>query len=90
MSGFFQDHKKKLIVIGLVMATVFHFTFNIIISTFAGEPGASDPRGLIYSTILLLFMAFLVSILFDKIKERHRGAHAALASYKNKPINLLK
>ena len=90
MSWFFQDHKKKLIVIGLVMATVFHFTFNIIISTFAGEPGASDPRGLIYSTTLLLFMAFLISILFDKIKERHRGAHAALTSYKNKPINLLK
>ncbi|MBI2068756.1 MAG: PrsW family intramembrane metalloprotease [Candidatus Yanofskybacteria bacterium] len=90
MSWFFQDHKKKLIVIGLVMATVFHFTFNIIIATFAGEPGASDPRGLIYSTTLLLFMAFLVSVLFDKIKERHRGAHVALASYKNKPINLLR
>lgn len=89
MSWFFQDHKKKLIVIGLVMATVFHFTFNIIIATFAGEPGASDPRGLIYSTMLLLFMAFLVSVLFDKIKERHRGARVALASYKNKQINLI-
>ena len=89
MSWFFQDHKKKLIVIGLALATVFHFTFNLIISTFAGEPGTSDPRGLIYSTTLLLFMAFLVSILFDKIRERHRGIHLGLASHKNKPINFI-
>lgn len=89
MSWFFQKHKKKLIVIGLVLATIFHFTFNIIISTFAGEPGSSDPRGLIFSTTLLLFMAFLVLILFDKIKERHAGAKAVLASYKNKQINFL-
>lgn len=90
MAWFFQDHKKKIIATGLIMATVFHFTFNIIIASFAGEPGASDPRGLIYSTMLLLFMAFLVSLLFDKLKERDLGAQTALASYKNKPINLIK
>jgi RsiW-degrading membrane proteinase PrsW (M82 family) len=73
MSWFFQHHTKKLIIIGLILATIFHFTFNMIISTFAGEPGSSDPRGLIYSTMLLMFMAFLVSILFDKIKERYHG-----------------
>lgn len=89
MSWFFRDHRKKLIVIGLILATMFHFTFNIIISSFAGEPGTSDPRGLIYSTMLLMFMAFLVSILFDKIKERHRETSAGLALSKNKPINLL-
>ena len=66
MSWFFSDHRKKLIVIGLMIATIFHFTFNIFLSSF-------DDRltGLIYSTSLLLVMAFLVSILFDKIKERH-------------------
>ena len=90
MSWFFQNHKKKLIVIGLALATVFHFTFNLLIATFSGEPGNSDPRGLIYSTMLLMFMAFLVSILFDKIKERHIKATASLASYKNKPINFIK
>ena len=89
MSWFFRDHKKKLIVIGMALATVFHFTFNIIIAIFAGEPGASDPRGLIFSTVLLLFMAFLVSVLFDKIKERHREAHVALVSYRNRQINLI-
>ncbi len=89
MSWFFQEHKKKLIVIGLALAVVFHFTFNIIISTFVGEPGSSDPSGLIFSTMLLLFMAFLVSILFDKIKERRTGTKAVLASYKNKQMNLI-
>lgn len=89
MSWFFQDHKKKLVVIGLALATVFHFTFNLIIATFAGESGNSDPRGLIFSTILLLFMAFLVSILFDKIKERHAGTTVSLASYRNKQINFI-
>ncbi|PIR42106.1 MAG: hypothetical protein COV30_00175 [Candidatus Yanofskybacteria bacterium CG10_big_fil_rev_8_21_14_0_10_37_15] len=89
VSWFFQSHRKKLIVIGLALATVFHFTFNVIISTFAGTPGNSDPRGLVYSTALLLFMAFLVSILFGKIKERPFGEKITLTSYKNKPLNLL-
>src|SRR3989338_9800172 len=66
MSWFFQDHRKKLVVIGFIMATIFHFTFNTFLSAF-------DNRltGLIYSTSLLVIMAFLVSVLFDKIKERH-------------------
>ena len=89
MSWFFQDHKKKLIFIGLSLATVFHLTFNLILSTFAGDTGSTDPRSLIYSTMLLVFMAFLVSILFDKIKERHQQARVGLISYKNKQINFI-
>ena len=86
MSWFFQDHKKKLVFIGLIMATVFHFTFNIFLSAF-------DNRltGLVYSTALLLIMAFLVSILFDKIKERHTRTTPGLATIvSNKAINLLR
>lgn len=85
MSWFFQDHKKKLIVIGLIMATIFHFTFNTFLSAF-------DDRltGLIYSTSLLIIMAFLVSVLFDKIKERHTRSTAGLATVvSHKAINLL-
>lgn len=89
MSWFFHDHRKKLIVIGLAMATIFHFTFNIILATFAGDAGSTDPRSLIYSTILLMFMAFLVSILFDKIKERHQKTQVSLVSYKNRQINFI-
>ncbi len=100
MSWFFRDHKKKLIFIGLIMATIFHFTFNTFLSAF-------DNRltGLVYSTSLLMFMAFLVSILFDKIKERHERTTDGLATERestehssanvatvisNKAINLLR
>ncbi len=95
MSWFFQNHKKKLIIIGLIMATIFHFTFNTFLSAFENRL-----TGLIYSTSLLVFMAFLVSVLFDKIKERHIKTTAGLATVvnpalvgkggvSNKAINLL-
>ncbi|HEY4474637.1 MAG TPA: PrsW family intramembrane metalloprotease [Candidatus Paceibacterota bacterium] len=86
MSWFFQNHKKKLVVIGLIIATIFHFTFNTFLSAFG-----SRLTGLVYSTSLLVVMAFLVSILFDKIKERHTRTKAELATVvSNKSINLLK
>lgn len=86
MSWFFRDHKEKLVVIGLIMATVFHFTFNIFLSAFENRL-----TGLVYSTSLLLVMAFLVSILFDKIKERHTRTTTGLAiTISAKTINLLK
>lgn len=66
ISWFFQHHRKKLFVIGLIMATMFHFTFNILIYAFEGQITA-----LLYTTALLLGMAFLISILFDRLKSRH-------------------
>ena len=66
ISWFFQHHRKKLIFIGLFMATIFHFTFNIIIFAFEKQVSA-----LLYTTSLLLGMAFLISILFDRLKSRH-------------------
>src|SRR3989344_3684840 len=86
MSWFFQDHKKKLILIGFIMATIFHFTFNTFLSAF-------DNRltGLVYSTSLLMIMAFLVSVLFDKIKERHTRTTIKFATVtSSKFINLSK
>lgn len=86
MSWFFRDHKKKLIFIGLIMATIFHFTFNTFLSAFENRL-----TGLVYSTSLLIVMAFLVSILFDKIKERHTRTTTGLAiTISAKTINLLK
>jgi len=66
ISWFFRHHKKKLIITGMIVATLFHFTFNIIIFTFEGQVTA-----LLYTTSLLLGMAFLISILFDRLKDRH-------------------
>lgn len=67
MSWFFQEHKKKLIVFGLAIATLFHATFNILIA-FAQE-SVNPIIGLVYTTFLLIILAFLISILFDKMKE---------------------
>lgn len=69
MSWFFQEHKKKLVAFGLVMATLFHTAFNMLISS--AQESANPVIGLVYTTFLLIILAFLVSILFDKIKERH-------------------
>ena len=66
ISWFFQHHRKKLVFIGILMATLFHFTFNIIIFAFEKQVAA-----LLYTTSLLLGMAFLISILFDRLKSRH-------------------
>lgn len=86
MSWFFHDHKRKLVVIGLIMATIFHFTFNTFLSAFENHF-----TGLIYSTSLLLIMAFLLSILFDKIKERHGKTIVEPTSIVvNGAVNLLK
>ena len=85
MSWFFREHAKKLIIVGFIIATIFHFTFNIFIASFGNRL-----TGLTYSTSLLVIMAFLVSVLFDKIKERHRGPEAKLTiSIGDKAINLL-
>lgn len=76
MSWFFQEHKKKLIVFGLAIATLFHAAFNMLIA-FAQE-SANPVIGLVYTTFLLIILAFLVSILFDKIKERHTHSISAI------------
>jgi len=69
MSWFFREHKKKLIIFGLLIATLFHAAFNMLISF--SQDSAAPVVGLVYTTFLLIVLAFLVSILFDKIKERH-------------------
>jgi RsiW-degrading membrane proteinase PrsW (M82 family) len=69
ISWFFQHHRNKLFVIGMIIATLFHFTFNMIIFTLEGQITA-----LLYTTALLLGLAFLVSILFDKLKARHTAS----------------
>jgi len=73
LSWFFQEHRKKLLVMGLSLATLFHFAFNLFLSSMG-----SKASGLSYATGLLLAMAFLVSILFAKIKQRHRLAKSLI------------
>src|SRR3989338_10731946 len=62
MSWFFREHKKKLLVFGLAIATLFHAAFNMLIAS--SQESANPVVGLVYTTFLLIVLAFLVSILF--------------------------
>lgn len=68
MAWFYRHHYRPLIAMGLGVATLFHFAFNLFVSL---PTGRSEIAALVSSTGLLLVMAFLVSILFDKIRERY-------------------
>jgi RsiW-degrading membrane proteinase PrsW (M82 family) len=59
-----------LFALGLALATVFHWAFNLFISQM------QQSISLVFSTLLLMAMAFLISALFDKIKERDGLARA--------------
>ncbi len=65
LSWFFRAHRKKIVGVGLIIATLFHFSFNIFL---AGT--GNRLRGLGWATGLLGVMAFLVLVLFDKMKKR--------------------
>ncbi len=71
LSWFFRDHHRKLLVLGILLATLFHFVFNLFLAS-----ADNQTHGLIYATTLLLIMGFLVSVLFVKIKARHRATLA--------------
>jgi RsiW-degrading membrane proteinase PrsW (M82 family) len=65
MAWLFQHHAKKLIFLGIAISTMFHFAFNTFLA-------ATDNQlvSIVYTTILLVVMGFLISVLFDKIKQR--------------------
>lgn len=64
LGWFYFSHRRALLVVGLALATVFHWAFNLFISQM------HQSLSLLFSTLLLMAMAFCISALFDKIKER--------------------
>ncbi|WKZ26876.1 MAG: PrsW family glutamic-type intramembrane protease [Candidatus Paceibacterota bacterium] len=72
LAWFFSRHRTWLILTGLAAATGFHFVFNVLIAQQTG--GTLFPL-----TGLLIFLAFLVAILFVKIRERRQRTHVQLA-----------
>lgn len=65
LAWFYHGHQKKLITIGIILASIFHFTFNILIFSFE-----ESPAGLFYSWIWLAIFAMLIQVLFRKIRVR--------------------
>lgn len=70
LAWFYFPHRRMLFAVGLALATVFHWAFNLFISQM------QQSISLVFSTLLLMAMAFLISALFDKIKERDGLARA--------------
>ncbi len=72
--GWFSfGHRRMLFWTGVTMATLFHWVFNLFISQM------TQSVSLLFSTLLLMAMAFLISTLFDKIKEWDSKLRPAIA-----------
>jgi len=72
LGWFWPRRRHMLFGIGLALATLVHWVFNLFISS----PHESASLG--FSTALLIALAFLVSVLFDKIKTRQENAPAVM------------
>ena len=83
LSWFFQNHRKKLLIVGLLVATLFHFTFNLFLAA-----ADNQLRGLLLSVGLLCMMAFFVFVLFDRIKRRSPHAIPRLSAATEKEISI--
>ena len=67
IAWFFRHHTFKLISIGLTLATLVHFTFNLLILR-----ADIDKLAMVYAFILLIIISIFVSILFQKILQRQK------------------
>lgn len=63
LSWFYRHHSGKLISLGIIIATILHLIFNIILLG-----GNGKPEGFIFSTIFLIVMASIISVLFTKLR----------------------
>ncbi|MBI2058008.1 MAG: PrsW family intramembrane metalloprotease [Candidatus Yanofskybacteria bacterium] len=65
ISWFYREHQKKLIAIGIILASIFHFVFNIFLFSYQ-----NDLWGIVLSLLLLVIFAGLIQTLFHKIRNR--------------------
>ncbi len=65
LAWFHYHHLKKLLLGGLLLASSFHFAFNLLIIS-SQDSGAHY----LYAMALLASMAMLIQILFKKVQER--------------------
>lgn len=70
LAWFYHEHQKKLIVLGITLASITHFVFNVLIFVFQESEAQV---GFSYALVLLVVFAGLIRILFQKIKERTMG-----------------
>lgn len=87
LAWFYHGHQKKLIALGIILASLFHFTFNILLFSFE-----ESIAGLFYSWLWLIIFAILIQVLFQKIRNRtatRLPTEAALPLSDNRPFQHL-
>lgn len=82
LSWFSKEHQRKFIFVGLIISTLFHFSFNIYLAN-----SVAQISGLALATGLLCVMSFLVYVLFDKIRDRTPQGSIKLTPAIEKEIN---
>lgn len=69
LSWFHQKHSEKLVMIGLVLATIIHFVFNGIVLY-----SSSQPSALFQSSVFLVITSVLISAFFLHLNKKGRAA----------------
>ena len=64
LAWFHHHHSRKFLWFGIACATVFHFSFNVLLLHLSAF------EGVLSSSVILLLMMALISILFSKIRDR--------------------
>ncbi len=64
LAWFRYNHSRKIIFMGIMIASAFHLLFNMLLVDL------SPQNGLMFSSLILAVMIFLVSILFVKVRDR--------------------
>lgn len=65
LAWFYHHHSKKIILVGIIIATLLHFAFNMLLVV-----SEIYPFLILGTSGLLVIITYLVSILFYKIQER--------------------
>lgn len=68
LSWFYHRHSQKLIPVGIAVATLFHFVFNLILLRWEG-----DPEGFLYSILYLVPFLTAVAFLFARAKKKQQS-----------------
>ncbi len=82
LSWFYRHHSRKIVLVGLLIATFFHFVFNV---TFVLFDPSLQARGsfniaLLSSSIVIAFLVAAVSFLFYQIKKRELSTNSVITN----------
>ena len=88
LAWFYHHHSKKIITLGIIAASLFHFAFNLGFILFdSGQTGQSLYAAFVSSSALLGGMIVLVAVLFYKIKVRTAASRSTVYLSTSIPVS---